>query len=203
MVPIGVTQRVLVDPRHGEQRLALDRRWAPFLAACGLVAIALPLEERLAEQTLASTGCAGVLFTGGDDRAEFGGATAERDGMERHVLRYAIEQALPVVGVCRGMQLLLRAFGSELVAVPGHVGSTHALTGEFGPRAVNSFHRWAALGVPEGFRVTARCGEVVEAVAHETLALTGIMWHPERAEPVVAEDIALFNSAFRVTAATP
>ncbi|MEU3273192.1 gamma-glutamyl-gamma-aminobutyrate hydrolase family protein [Saccharomonospora sp. NPDC006951] len=200
MIPVGVTQRVLVEPRYGEQRLALDRRWAPFLAACGIVAVALPLEERLAERTLTSTRCAGVLFTGGDDLAEFGGTANERDRMEYHVLRYAIERALPVVGVCRGMQLLLRAFGAELAPVTGHAGTTHALTGELGPRTVNSFHRWAALDVPEGFHVTARSGQVVEGVVHERLALTGIMWHPERADASAEEDIALFTRAFPAAA---
>ncbi|HVV13127.1 gamma-glutamyl-gamma-aminobutyrate hydrolase family protein [Amycolatopsis sp.] len=186
---VGVTQRV-VDCAHGETRLALDVRWAGFLDACGLVAVPLPLDPELAVRTMRRTGCGGLVLTGGDSI----GSRPARDHLETELLRFAVDNALPVVGVCRGMQLLLHAFGCELRRVEGHTATTHPLTGLLGGRVVNSFHDWSVLNAPPEFEVTARHGAVVEAVRHRAAPLTGIMWHPERAA-VAAEDVALFEEA--------
>lgn len=197
MTVVGVTQRVLPANNQGERRLALDVRWARFLAVCGMVGVPLPLDPELAERTVDETGCAGLVLTGGEDLGELGGTTPERDRLERHLLGYAMGRQLPVVGVCRGMQLLTYAFGTKLIAVEGHVGTSHELTGRSVGRIVNSFHRWAAVEVPPEFEVTARSGPVVESVRFRRAPMTGLMWHPERTDPVDRSDVALFAQAFR------
>jgi putative glutamine amidotransferase len=87
--------------------------------------------------------------------------------------------------------------------VPDHVARTHLVTGVHGGRWVNSYHAWAALEAPPEFEVTARCGPVVEAIAHRSEPITGIMWHPERAEPADPRDIALFTQLLGEVSCVP
>ncbi|KNB52183.1 gamma-glutamyl-gamma-aminobutyrate hydrolase family protein [Streptomyces caatingaensis] len=184
MTLVGVTQRSLPPDRSGERRYALDARWFPFLAACGLTPVPLPNDADLAVRTASAAGLRGVLLTGGDDLAEYGGPTPERDAAELRLLRWALDAGLPVLGVCRGMQVILRAHGAALVPVDGHVAVRHTVvTAGGGRREVNSYHRMAARSVPAPLEATARCGDVIEAVRHRTARVAGVMWHPER-EPV-------------------
>ncbi|MEU0468960.1 MULTISPECIES: gamma-glutamyl-gamma-aminobutyrate hydrolase family protein [unclassified Amycolatopsis] len=189
---LAVTQRLLPANEHGEVRLALDVRWWSFLAECGFDGVPMPLDPAAAAKLLWRTGCRGLVLTGGNDL----GSAPERDALERYLLRRALERGLPVIGVCRGMQLVLDAFGARLRRVRGHVAVEHRVTGPRGERTVNSYHDWAVLQAPPEFEVTARCGPVVEAVRHRSLPLAGIMWHPERADPVHDEDVELFSEVF-------
>jgi putative glutamine amidotransferase len=196
-ITVALTQRVLPANDFGEQRLALDVRWSEFLASCGVLGVPVPADPVLAEATIQHTHCAGIILTGGDDLAEVGGATPQRDRLERYLLAAALALDLPVLGVCRGMQLLLHAFGADLVRVDGHVATTHQLTGQLGGREVNSFHRWATTQAPAEFEVTAGCGQTIEAVKLRGRRAVGIMWHPERVNPPHPADIALVTQLFR------
>ena len=195
-VPVGISQRSLPPTEFGERRFGLDRRWFPFLDRCGLVAVPLPNLAGVAVRTAEALGLRGLVLTGGDDLGRYGGPTPDRDEAERALLGWASAAGLPVLGVCRGAQLLLDAHGAELVAVDGHVAVRHVLSDG---RPVNSYHRRAALSVPPPLRVTATCGPVVEAFEHERAAITGVMWHPEREEPPSPEDVRLVRRLFGST----
>ncbi|MTD54272.1 gamma-glutamyl-gamma-aminobutyrate hydrolase family protein [Amycolatopsis pithecellobii] len=194
-LPVALTQRV--STVRGELRLALDVRWSQLLAACGLIGIPLPLDFASAAHTIELTGCAGVILTGGDDLADLGGPTPDRDKLERELIRYAIAKNLPLLGVCRGMQILLHTFGVRLTPVTGHAGTRHPISSGQHVREVNSYHRWGVRNVAEGFVATAYADGVVEAVRHDRLPLTGIMWHPEREEPFDNKDIDMLTTILR------
>jgi anthranilate synthase component 2 len=94
----------------------------------------------------------------------------------------------PVLGVCLGMQGLVSAYGGRVAAIePAHgdvASVTHSGTGLFdgvpSPFEVVRYHSLAAVEVPDCLRVTA-CSEdgVVQAVAHRSLPLSGVQFHPE------------------------
>jgi gamma-glutamyl-gamma-aminobutyrate hydrolase PuuD len=193
---VGVSQRLLPPTVHGEVRLALDVRWSAFLDACGLIGVPLPIEPRLADAVLDHAGCIGIVLTGGDDLAELGGSSRRRDHLERHLLARALTEEIPLLGVCRGMQLILAAFGTSLVEVEGHVGTHHAVSGRMARTSVNSFHRWAACDVPDELEVLGRCEQVVEAVRVRQARAIGVMWHPERNEPFHPSDLEVFDRMF-------
>ncbi|MFE3186557.1 gamma-glutamyl-gamma-aminobutyrate hydrolase family protein [Streptomyces violascens] len=193
MIPVLVTQNVVVDHTRGERRDTLDQAWAEFLAACGLLAVPVP-NHPAAVDLLTAADAGGLLLTGGNDLAAYGGSAPERDAVEACLVAAAIERGLPVLGVCRGMQFLLHRFGARLEPVTGHVATEHVIeTGE-GPRMVNSFHRWGARAGAGPLRVTARAADgVVEAVAALELRVAGLMWHPERNAVADVRDVALFR----------
>lgn len=119
----------------------------------------------------------------------------ERDILEQRLLSEFLEKGKPVLGICRGMQAINVFFGGDLIQdQPGHdqidgtdrfhtvhtaPGFLRTLYGAEG--VVNSAHhqvvnRWGSgleplQWAPDG---------VVEALAHKTLPVWAIQWHPER-----------------------
>lgn len=144
----------------------------------------------------------GLIMTGGEDFdplkyygeqpiPELGKVVPERDEFDVKLVRAAVKRGIPVLGICRGEQLLAVAFGGSLwqdipsqvkgsflkhrqSPVPSSQG-THNITiekGSFLERTlkadsalVNSFHHQAIKALPNGFRVVATSTDgIVEAV---------------------------------------
>ena len=196
MTVVGITQRSLMADVHGEQRYALDRRWFSFLDACGLVGVPLPNLPQIAADTAEAAALRGIVLSGGDDLVAYGGTFPQRDETERRLLAWAMARGLPVLGVCRGMQLLVDAFGGRLERTDGHVASRHDVRTQDGVRSVNSYHRLAARTVPPALEVTATCDDIVEGVRHREADVVGMMWHAEREETFDPADVGAVSALF-------
>lgn len=197
---IGVTQRVDTIPRGEgvvERRDALDQAWVRFLSAAGFRAVPLPNHVPTALTLFNGLPLRGLLLTGGNDLIAYGGDAPERDATESALLGAARTRRLPVIGVCRGMEVLLHSCGVRLEIIEGHVTDRQPVQSETGERIVNSYHR---LGVretgPELVKWASSSDGVVKAVRHVRENLVGLMWHPERFAPFADEDLELFRSAF-------
>lgn len=199
---IAVSQRVDVIAGRNERRDALDQRWTGFLDACGLLPVAMPnaASPTLAAAWLEAVAPAGILLTGGNDLTVYGGDAPERDTVETLLIEHAVIQRIPLLAVCRGLQMLMHHFGLRLERVTGHAGTHHPVALEDGRAdVVNSYHNWGFQSVPPGFTAWATAPDgVVEAVRHDTLPLLGMLWHPERNVPYRAVDLDLVHRHFRV-----
>ena len=194
---IAVTQRVDVSSPHGERRDALDQRWSLFLAQCGLVAVPLPNNPELAAEIVRRVAVQGLLLTGGNTLACYGGDAPERDRTEDHLLTLASERDLPVIGVCRGMQMIQHWSAVQLVRVSGHVTPEHEIQLNGRSEIVNSYHDYGATDSVPDLIVQARSTDgVVEAVRHRKHRVCGMMWHPERYAAFPASDVDIFRDWF-------
>lgn len=195
---IALTQRVdivLRDNGPGERRDALDQAWMRFLAAAGLRAVPIPNHVGTALALFNALPIAGLVLTGGNDLAAYGGDAPERDATESALLGAARARRLPVIGVCRGMQMLQHACGARLEPVQGHVIDQQPLSTATGQRIVNSYHHIGSRENTAGLAPWAWSEDgIIKAVRHETEQLIGIMWHPERLAPFANEDVELFRS---------
>ena len=195
-----VTQRSQRLDSINETRDALDRNWHHFLFEVGVLPFVLPNEVTLVKALLSSFKgkIVGTLLTGGNSLQVCQGDSPERDELEQFLLQYSLQHDLPVLGVCRGMQVLLDHFGGELTPVEGQVQASQKITINGESADKNSYHDWACLTVPNAFRIFAHSAEhLAKGVQHKSLDLTGIMWHPERLLPFHADDIALFRKVFK------
>lgn len=189
---VGMTQRVAVDGPHQERRDALDQRWIEFVDACGFVPVLIPNNEIVAQNIISEIPISGLIFTGGNDLSSLGGDAHERDSTERLLLDWAISNKKPVLGVCRGMQVIQEFFGTSLIPVEGHVAAEQEIEFEGNRIVVNSYHRWGSIETPNGFHCLGNADDgVVKAIKHESLPIMGIMWHPERFADFRAHDISL------------
>jgi putative glutamine amidotransferase len=132
---------------------------------------------------------------------------AERDALEFAAYERATELGLPVLGICRGFQVLNIAHGGKLLQdVDGHKGPPEGeewvnahesvrpaagsrlaeATGGV-PMTVNSRHHQAVTQdvLGEGLTATASVGDFIEAFeSADGRWLVGVQWHPERASEV-------------------
>ncbi len=156
--------------------------------------------------------CDGLVMTGGGDvdPARYGGPEATpaagvlvvRDEAELALAGAAVDRGLPLLAICRGLQVLNVALGGDLVAhvpdvvssdahrpAPGAFGSVlvHTVAGSLarrllGPSAsVPCSHHQAVGRLGDGLVATAWADDgLVEAVEHSGDGFVmGVQWHPE------------------------
>lgn len=203
MKTILLTQRLDYIEGYDEIRESLDLRWAAFLNQCGFIAVSMSYEVPVREYFSRVMDIAGVIMTGGNDLAGVSDSRLDRirEDYERELVSVCQEQQLPVIGVCRGMQLLAVELGATLDTCEGHVGA-HELNcvapGRYDfPDRVNSYHNYGIKHGRSGLDVLAIADDnIVEAFANEPALQLGIMWHPERDEPFDKKNIELFSNYF-------
>ena len=120
MLKVGLTQRVEVIQDTNERRDCLDQAWTRLLVDNGYLPIPLPNRVEDVDTLIAELEIDGIILTGGNDLSHLTGATntaPERDAFERRLLERCADLDIPVLGVCRGMQMMVAHFGGELVAV--------------------------------------------------------------------------------------
>ena len=198
MKKIFYTQRVEIVESYQERRDCADQKIPLFLQACGYLPFPVPNVIEDISLYLREAGPDGILLTGGNSLAVYGGNAAERDRTDRGILQWAIENRIPVYGFCRGMQSILDYFGGKLEPVQNHVALRHDVSGEWGNLNVNSYHNQGAFQAPPGLIVTAASDDgVIEAIRHEKHPIEGAMWHPEREQPFLQEDILRIQKLFQ------
>lgn len=209
---IGITQRVDVIEGRSERRDALDQRWAPLLLELGAVAIPLANREALAQEYADALALDGVILSGGNDPVGAPGATGtapERDAFERALFEACTQRLIPVLGVCRGAQVLNLFLGGKLSRVEGHVAVRHDVrlerpgTGSWGwpdRFEVNSFHSFGirTADAAPGLEIVARAvpDDTVEAFQSISQGAAGIFWHPERETKLAEWDRLLLKRLF-------
>lgn len=220
---IGVTaytERATYWIVEDEPTVLVPRGYLDMVSAAGGTPVLLPPTADAADAVEA---CDGLLVTGGPDVGadRYGAAPGrhdddprtERDAADLAAIRRALELGIPVLGVCRGHQMLTVAAGGTLhqhlpdvvgagaaaahAAGPGvyapvdvvvEEGSRVAAALGTGPVRVRCHHHQAVDRLGAGLRVTAWHGDVVEAVEGTGDAwVVGVQWHPER----VAGDLRL------------
>lgn len=209
MTRLGLTQRVEVIEEYGERRDCLDQQWTTLLSAYDPVP--LPNKITAVETYLDSLELDGLILTSGNDLStldEPADPAPERDRFEQRAIEYAMCHDLPVLGICRGIELLTVHFGGSLSSVSGHVASDHQVTFQSASPAidlpetatVNSYHNYGIepQAVPDELEILGTASDgTVECVRHKQYPIWGIMWHPERKSPSGTVDRQLIRHLFQ------
>ena len=149
----------------------------------------------------------GILLTGGTDigperygqepQGKLYDPEPERDAFELALTDAAVADAIPVLGICRGLQVLnVHGGGTLHQDVPAHsrfdiAPETEIHRVRFEPsstladlygaeRTVNSLHHQTVAEVAAGYAVTGRSDDgTVEGLEHPELPIVAVQWHPE------------------------
>jgi putative glutamine amidotransferase len=145
----------------------------------------------------------------------------DRDTAEIAMFRAALAAGVPVLGICRGMQLMNVALGGTLIQhlpdLVGHDGhsptpgamATHEVTvgvsGRLpellgpGPHSVPTHHHQGVDALGTGLTATAWAADgLVEAIELEGIFALGVQWHPE-----AGDDLRLFRALVAEAAVLP
>lgn len=178
--------------------------------------------------------CDALLLPGGGDitPAFFGeqnrgsrNIDTKLDVVQLHALDLALDRHMPVLGICKGMQIInVGLGGSVLQDLPPDAARRHQYDGEdqyhsavnatnswlynlYGREmTVNSAHHQALGRLGKGLTVVQHCPQdnCVEAIVHEDLPILGVQWHPERlderrsgvkGEKVLAHFVSLISAS--------
>ncbi len=192
-----------------------DGYCASILKAGGVPFIIPPYEEKeplintlehLDGLLLTGGGDINPLFMGEEPVNELHSINYRRDRQELLLTRLAADRQIPVLGICRGLQIMMVAFGGKLYqdiysqaenklikhdqvldrSFPSHTVTIDKDTllyklFRIEELAVNSFHHQAVKEPASGFRVCACAADgIVEAVeSTEYKSMIGVQWHPE------------------------
>lgn len=209
MKRIGLTQRMEYLKDYGEKRDCLDQRWTKLLFPMGLLPIPLINTAQDIPFYLDQMKLDGVILTGGNDLASIPDGenkAPERDRFERMLIDFCTRESKPLLGVCRGMQMLNVYYDGRLQKVMNHAAVRHPILFTGFPfmdiqerLTTNSFHGYGLTKKDLGKKMKGLAfaeDGTVEAMTHVSLPQYGIMWHPEREFPPSDFDINLISDIF-------
>ena len=206
---IGITPSCKNGNPHEQ---TLSPRYLAAVEQSGGEAVVLDMFTTAREMPALIKGLDGLIFSGGGDidpvrfgqekLPECGTIVPERDELELALMQAAMERDLPILGICRGIQVINVALGGTLLQdLPSAWGKAHRQAGEdiywhpvdvvpgtllhgivqTGRMPTNSFHHQCVLDVAPGLTVSARAEDgVIEAVESASARfLLGVEWHPE------------------------
>lgn len=228
---IGIT--TFREQREKGEYNSINYGYAEAVLAAGGLPIFIPvMSEVSTKELLACGGIDGIIISGGSDVApryygeepstKIPGIDTKRDAAEFELLKEACERKIPVLGICRGHQLINVAFGGTLYQdidsqMPSGMGHhpTHINRDELFHSVniekesilskifetekiyVNSFHHQGIKKLGEGLKGIAFSSEgLVEAVETENMEenfVLGIQWHPENLVNRYPEFLGIFK----------
>jgi putative glutamine amidotransferase len=235
---IGLSTSVTVG-KHPE-RSFVNAAYVDAVLAAGGVPLLLPPQLRGEARSALRQRLAGLILTGGGDvdparsgaprHATVVEVSPARDDLEIDLTRWALDGGVPLLAICRGLQVLNVALGGTLYQdIPSDPGSplahsqaeprpqaTHSVKVTEGSRLatilgrldldVNSFHHQAIKNPGSGLRVVAAApdGIIEGAEVSDHPFAVGVQWHPEEMteHDVSARGlfVALIDAARRVQA---
>lgn len=225
---IGLTSSFMI---HEEMELVfLAHSYFDAIRHFGGIPLLIPVMATEEELTCLVDMCDGLLLTGGNDidPVLFGEnilndtvvIAPERDSQEGKLIDMALERHLPILGICRGIQMLNVHLGGTLYQdIPSQIPSEvshrmekpyhrashdcvlesgtplHTLCGR-SAIGVNSHHHQSIKDLAPGFVCMGRCSDgVVEAMydPHKPFCW-GVQWHPERIWDIEDSSAKIFEA---------
>lgn len=213
----------------GERRIQLLESYMDALVRNGALPVLPPFGDFPEVLDDFIDRCDGLMVTGGEDidPAFYGAEThpacgptvPERDPLDKHLYLRALERNKPVLGICRGIQLMNVALGGTLYQdIPSEWETTinHRMDRPFTrtehavdvlpgtPLAelvkkdtllVNSIHHQCIKDLGSGYEVMAKAPDgIIEAVWHPGYRyVRAVQWHPERLLDVTPESDLIFQ----------
>ena len=185
---IGISLRITNSQNYVEKRDSISHDWPVFLEQLGFSPLLIPNTISDIPTFLDEMKISGLILSGGDNI----GDDNVRDKTENMILDYAVSHNVPLIGICRGMQVINTFFGGKIQSTNNseHVKNDHFVNitnhslFKNEQIQVNSFHHniitLSNLGKNLSTFAISKNDNTIEGLIHNELPIFGVMWHPER-----------------------
>ena len=186
MKNILITQTVLYSKKRG-YIFSLSKDWYDYSNKIGFNLI--PWDYKMTTRLLRKKKIHGIIFSGGNDlfNNHKNKENRYRDTMEKKLLKYNLVKNIPILGICRGFQLISSYFKKSTKKCKNHVGKSHNLSLakskfiDFKKLTVNSFHNFGVYDLSNNFDIISlHKDKSIEIAEHKSKNLLCLMFHPER-----------------------
>ena len=205
-----------ISANYGDNNSKLAENYYKSVVAVGGVPVIIPVTDDLATIEAIVGRLDGILLSGGGDMhpryyneepiPENGIPDELRDRYDVALIKSAVEYQLPVLGICRGMQVINAVFGGSLyqdinVQYADKKPMCHSQNEERSVTTqtasvvtdsllysivscntlpINSIHHQAVKRIADGFRAVAFADDgICEAIESLYYPILGVQWHPE------------------------
>lgn len=205
-----------ISANYGDNNSKLAENYYKSVVAVGGVPVIIPVTDDLATIEAIVGRLDGILLSGGGDMhpryynedpiPENGTPDELRDRYDVSLIKSAVEYQLPVLGICRGMQVINTVFGGSLyqdinVQYADKKPMCHSQNEERSVTTqtasvvtdsllysivscntlpINSIHHQAVKRIADGFRAVAFADDgICEAIESLYYPILGVQWHPE------------------------
>ena len=206
---------ILISSGRIMGELSMQRRQSELYGLCIAQSGGVAVLDTGGDCSALAQRCDALLLSGGGDvHPALYGQTCDtsahlsidpvRDGEEQGLFEAFAARNKPILGVCRGIQVINVLCGGTLFQhLDDHSDACHPITCSARLAAlvgsapmVNSYHHQACNRLGQGLRLAARAPDgVIEAIWHESLPILGVQWHPERMVPSLCDDVTGENHA--------
>ena len=179
---ILITQSITYDKNRNELSDIIDTQLINFFLKLDYLPIPISNFYENPKLFLKSFKISAIILSGGNDFGKF----PKRDNVEKNLIKYSIIKKIPLIGICRGMQLVNKYFKGKLIKIDNHVKKNHLIISSVDKKKVmvNSYHNYTIeeKSLHKDFSILYRClkDNSIESFMHKRNKILGIMWHPER-----------------------
>lgn len=213
MKNILVTTRTICDLKYNENYFSISHDWINLFKKINIFPILVNQNLTVNKKFLEKNNIQGLILTNGEDvnlkinKNNFIGN--KRDLFEIKLINLFLKNKLPILGVCRGHQLINNYFGGNLIKKKGHAGTKHRVNLlksyikdylKTNTIFVNSYHNFVIenKNSPRTLNIWAKSNNTIEGFYHKKFKILTLMWHPERGIKNNFKSIRLITKHFKI-----
>lgn len=164
-----------------------DHYWIQAFSKKKINFVLIPNHKKISENILKEINL--LILSGGNDVLSKEKTSKIRNLVESNLIKKSIKKKIPILGICRGAQLLNIFFGGKISKINNHMNRRHQIFFEdkkiFNREKliVNSYHNYgiAKNNLSKSFQMLAiDKNENIEMFISKKNRIIGSMWHPER-----------------------
>tara|TARA_Y100000590_G_scaffold213372_1_gene241798 strand:+ start:65199 stop:65807 length:609 start_codon:yes stop_codon:yes gene_type:complete len=197
---IIITQRIDKVGKFNELRDNLDLRLSNMFDKLGMFPFVIPNNLKNTKNFINKINPDGIILSSGGDPKK----KDLRRKTENLLINYSLKKNIPLLGLCRGAQVLNLYFGGNIFKIKNHVRKINKIKGKLIKEnkniSVNCYHdygiKFNSLG--KDLEVLAYTNDnIIECFKHKKKKILGIMWHPERFKKIRIFDKKILKKFFK------